>query len=321
MEKSVKIAVLDATPLDADRDLDWTPLREIGDLTLHAQTPASETIARLAGVTAAYTNKVRLGEAEFAASPSLKFVSTLSTGFDIVDIAAARAHGVTVCNVPGYSTPSTAQTAIALLLELANHVGDHAAKVREGEWTRRGIWSWWNEGAVELDGKTLVIVGMGAIGSRVAAVASALGMNVIPAQIPGRSYPPDTDRVPLLDALRHADAVSLHCPLTPETRHLMNEERLALLKQGAFLINTGRGPLVDETAVAASLTSGNLGGYAADVMSAEPPSADNPLITAPRTILTPHYAWTSRSARERMLTISVANLSTFLSGTPQNVVS
>ena len=317
----MKIVVLDAVPFDADKDLNWSPLRDIGELTLYSQTAAQETAERIAGADAVYTNKVRLGEAEFAATPSLKFVSTLSTGFDVTDIAAARTHGVTVCNVPGYSTASTAQTAIALLLELANHVGDHAAKVRTGEWTRRNIWSWWDDGAIELAGKVLVIVGKGAIGSRVAAVASALGMTVIAAQIPGRIYPADTDHVPLHDALRQADAVSLHCPLSPDTRHLMNAQRLALLKPGAFLINAGRGPLVDETAVAMSLHAGYLGGYAADVLSDEPPPADNPLLSAPRTIITPHYAWTSRAARERMLSISIANLTAYLAGTPQNVVT
>lgn len=316
----MKIVVLDAVPLDADGDLDWTPLREIGEAALYPRTSAEETAGRIVGADAVYTNKVRLGEAHFAANPALKFVSVFATGYDVVDVAAARTHGVTVCNVPGYSTASTAQTAIALLLELANHVGDHAAKVRNGEWTRRNIWSWWDDGAIELDGKTLVIVGMGAIGSRVAAVAAALGMNVLAAQIPGRPYPTDTRHVPLSDALRIADAVSLHCPLTPDTRHLINAERLALLKPHSFLINAGRGPLVDETAVAAALWNGSLAGYAADVLSVEPPPADHPLLSAPRCIITPHYAWTSRAARERMLSVSVANLTAFLSGKPENVV-
>jgi glycerate dehydrogenase len=321
----MRIVVLETQPFDADGDLDWGPLRGLGDLTLYPRTRPDEAAARVAGADAVYTNKVRLGPAEFdAAGPSLRFVGVLATGYDVVDVAAARARGVTVCNVPGYSTPSTAQTAVALLLELCSRVGEHAAAVREGEWAHRGVWSFWHRAPVELDGKTLCVIGMGQVGRRVAAVASALGMDVITAALPGREeasgsspYP----RVPLDAALARADAVSLHVPLTPATRGLMDAERLALLKPGALLVNTGRGPLVDEAAVAAALRSNRLGGYAADVLSTEPPADDNPLLSAPNCLVTPHYAWASRESRSRLMAESVENLRAFLAGRPRNVVS
>jgi glycerate dehydrogenase len=319
----VKIAVLETLPLDADGDMDWEPLRALGDVTLHGRTAPEETAVRVAGADVVISNKVRLGPAEMdAAGPNLRLVSVLATGYDVVDVTAARERGVTVCNVPGYSTPSTAQTAVALLLELACRVGDHAARVRVGDWTRSGTWTFWDPAPVELDGKTLVLVGLGQVGGRVARVAEALGMRVIAANLPGRTggsgpYP----RLPLDAALRVADAISLHIPLTSETRGLLNAGRVALLKPSAFVVNTARGPVVDEAAVADALHAGRLAGYAADVLSTEPPLADNPLLSAPRCLITPHYAWASRESRSRLLAESVENVRAFLAGSPRNVVS
>jgi glycerate dehydrogenase len=319
----MKIVVLDSLPLDADHDLDWSPLRSLGNLTLYERTAPEEINARIADADAIYTNKVRLSGEHFVTAPSLRLVSVLATGYDIIDLAAAKAAGVTVCNVPGYSTPSTAQTAIALLLELCQHIGHHAGEVREGQWQARGIWSFWDRTPIELDGKTLAIIGMGKVGGRVAQISEALGMSVIAASLPGReeksnAYP--YPRLPLSEALRMSDVVSLHCPLTPETRGLLNAERLALLKPSALVVNTARGPVVDEAAVAEALHTHRLAGYAADVLSTEPPAPDNPLLSAPRAYITPHLAWASRESRSRLLAISVENLRAFAAGSPQNVV-
>lgn len=316
----MKIVVLDAQPLDAG-DIDWAPLRALGDLTLYPGTSPQEVAARIADAEVVYTNKVRLSDQSFAAAPRLRLVSVLATGYDVIDLDAAQRRGVTVCNVPGYATPATAQTTIALLLELTHQVGAHAAAVRAGAWTRSGRWSFWNQPLIELADKTLAIVGLGAIGSRVAETAKALGMRIVAAQLPGRAgragiYP----RLPLDEAFAAADVVSLHCPLTPETRGMVNADRLARMKPTVLLLNTARGPLVDEAAVAAALHAGRLAGYATDVLSREPPDAGNPLLSAPNCLVTPHFGWASRESRQRLLAASVENLHAFLAGTPRNVI-
>ncbi len=320
---NLKIVVLDALPLDAEGDMDWSPLREMGELILYPQTQPDETAGRIAGASAILTNKVRLTADYFANAPTIRLVSVLATGYDIVDVVAARNHGVTVCNVPGYSTPSTAQATIALLLELCHYAGDHAIRVREGGWTEANAWSFWLRSPVELAGKTLLIVGLGAVGRRVGRIAEAMGMQVFAAQLPGRETTGTADipRVLLEEALPRADVISLHCPLTPETHGLMNTERLAQLKSGAFLINTARGALVEDAAIVAALESGHLGGYAADVLSIEPPLANHPLFSAPRCIVTPHSAWASHASRSRLLAESIENLRSFHAGLPRNVVS
>jgi glycerate dehydrogenase len=325
----MKIVVLDSHPMDGG-DLNWTPLRALAadpnGLVLHEQTAPEQVAERITGATVVCTNKVRLDSRAFAAAaPTLRLVSVLATGYNIVDTDAARAHGVTVCNVPGYSTASTAQATIALLLELAHGVGAHARRVRDGAWQQAGIWSFSDRPLVELDGKTLVVVGLGAIGGRVARIASALGMNVVAAQLPGRPAAADNaspyPRLPLNEALPLADAVTLHCPLTPQTHGLMNEARLAGLRPTAFLVNTARGPLVDEHAIALALHAGRLAGYAADVLSVEPPPPDHPLLNAPNCLVTPHLAWATRESRERLLRATVENVRAFVAGTPQNVVA
>lgn len=320
----MKIVVLETLPLDADHDLDWSPLRALGDVSLWERTRPEETATRIAGADALFTNKVRLGAAEMdAAGQGLRFIGVTATGYDVVDIAEARRRGITVCNVPSYSAAITAQTAVALLLELAQRAGLHAEAVRAGEWQRRGVWSFWLTPQIELEGKTLAIVGLGAIGGRVARVAEALGMHVLAAQLSHRPSRTESrfPRIPLDEALAQADAVSLHIPLTPDTRHLFDAARLARMKPGALLVNAARGPVVDDAAVADALNAGHLAGYAADVLTTEPPAPDNPLLTAPNCLLTPHLAWTSRPARERLLTTSIENLRRFLAGQPQNVVS
>jgi glycerate dehydrogenase len=320
----LKIVVLDSLPLDADHDLDWSPLTSYGVVDRFESTSPTETAERIAGAAAVFTNKVRMGAPEMdAAGGSLRFIGVLATGYDVVDVAAARARGITVANVPGYSGAFTAQTTIALLLELCQQAGRHAEAVRAGEWQRRAIWSFWLSPQIELEGRTLAVLGLGAIGVRVARIAEALGMHVIIGKMPDR---PDRvserwPRLPLDEALTQADAITLHVPLAPATRGLINTGRLARMRHGALLVNAARGLVVDEAAVARALHSGHLGGYAADVVTTEPPAANNPLLTAPNCLLTPHLGWSSKPARERLLAISAENLRRYLSGMPQNLVS
>lgn len=318
----MNITVLDARPLD-DGDLDWEPLRALGQVTLHPGTRPEDIAARIDDADVIFTNKVPLRAAAFEAATRLKLVSVLATGYDIVDISAALTRGVTVCNVPAYSTASTTQTTIALLLELCHRAGAHSEAVHAGEWSRSPTFAFWKYPLLDLEGKTLLVVGTGAIGRRVAAVAEALGMKIIAARLPGREAASDDKwmRMPLDEALPLADVVSLHCPMTPQTRGLMSAERLAQLKKGALLINAARGPIIDENAVRAALDSGWLGGFAADVLASEPPPANHPLFGAPNCILTPHIAWATPDSRRRNLDISVQNLRAFLDGTPQNVVA
>jgi glycerate dehydrogenase len=312
----VRIVALDTDP--AFTNLDTAPLEVLGSYEGFAATGSDTLAARIADADIVLTNKVRLGAEQFAAAPRLKLVSVLATGYDMVDAAAAKAAGVAVCNVAGYSTASTAQTAIGLLLALTQGIAVNSALCADGEWTRRGIWSWSAVPLCELDGKTLAIVGYGAIGKRVGAIAAALGMNVVPVALPGREKP---GHVALADALPIADVVSLNCPLTDSTRGLVNADFLNQLKPGARIVNAARGPVVDETAVAAALRAGTLAGYATDVLATEPPPADHPLVGAPNCVITPHLAWASVEARTRLLAETAANIAAFLAGNPRNRVA
>jgi glycerate dehydrogenase len=316
---SMKIVVLDAKPLDVG-DMDWTPLNALGDVTRHPNTAPGQTIERVRDAQAIFSNKVFVGAAEMGAAPELKFIGVLATGYNNVDIEAARQRGITVCNVPGYGTNFVAQTTIALLLELCQRVGAHDAAIRAGQWQREGAFSFWNGPLVDLEGKTLLIIGLGAIGKRVAQIANALGLNVIAAQLPGRNRDDSFPRLPLEEALPLADVISLHCPLTPQTQELINTQTLRLFKPSALLINTARGLLVNDHDLAFALQNGQLAGYAADVLSAEPPPENHPLLHAPNCILTPHFSWASPESRQRLLNIAIENLRRFLQGTPQNVV-
>jgi glycerate dehydrogenase len=280
-------------------------------------------VARVADAEVLFSNKVKLPRAAIEAAPHLKMIGVLATGYDIVDLEAAREKNVVVCNVPSYSAAFTAQTTWALILELAHRVGAHDSAVKDGQWSRQEYFSFWNYPLIELDGKTLLIVGLGNIGRRVATIGKAFGMKVLAAQLPGRAAKSDAEfpYIPLEKGLAEADVVSLHCPLSPQTRELINAERLQLLKPSTLLVNVSRGLLVDEAALAAALEEKRLAGYAADVLSAEPPPDSNPLLHAPNCIVTPHLAWASIECRRRILETSVGNLRAFLNGTPQNVVS
>lgn len=323
----MKIALLDSEPAlgssrapgAATSDLDLSELEALGSVVSFRNTRSEEILTHAEDAAILITNKVRLFEPEFAALPHLRMVSILATGTDAVDLQAAARHGVVVSNVPAYSTDSAAQHTIALLLELTNQVGLHAEDVRGGNWTSAPSFSYSLTPLIELSGLTFGLIGYGAIGKRVAEVAEALGMRVL---ISTRTRPAGDPRfVERDELLASSDIVSLHVPLTPDTRHLIGEESLARMKPGAFLINVGRGGLLDERAVRSALESGHLGALAADVLSEEPPRADHPLVGAPRTILTPHLAWATRAARSRLLHETAENIGAFLAGKPRNVVS
>jgi glycerate dehydrogenase len=278
-------------------------------------------VARASGHALVLTNKVRLSSAEIEKLPDLKYIGVLATGTNNIDLRAAEARGVVVTNAPDYSTASVAQLTLALMLELTLGVGSHCAGVRAGKWSRSADFSYTEAPLIELDGMTLGIVGYGRIGRRVAALGRALGMSILVTTRSRREDEPGIRFVDLRTLLGESDVVTLHCPLTEDTQYLMRAERLDQMKPTAYLINTGRGPLIDEPALAKALNEGRLAGAAVDVLSSEPPAADNPLFTAPNCVLTPHLGWATVAARKRLMDIVVDNIQAFLAGTPRNVVT
>ncbi|HTO20319.1 MAG TPA: 2-hydroxyacid dehydrogenase [Pseudomonas sp.] len=315
---SLTAVFLDSATLD---DLDFSALHASFDrLTLHSASAPGQVIERLHGAQVAISNKVPLTEQVLAACPELRLVLISATGTNNVDLAAARARGITVCNCQGYGTASVAQHCLMLLLALAGNLTDYQAAVRAGRWQQAPQFCLLDFPIVELAGKTLGILGHGELGGAVARLAEAFGMRVLLGQLPGRPARPGY--LPLDQLLPQVDALSLHCPLTEQTRHLIGARELALLKPGALLINTARGGLVDEQALADALRSGHLGGAASDVLSEEPPRNGNPLLAPdiPRLILTPHCAWGSREARQRILEQLAENARAFRAGAPLRVV-
>ncbi len=316
----MNIVVLDGFTLNPG-DLSWAALKGLGPCKVYDRTPPDQVISRAATAEIILTNKTVVTSAALEHLPKLKYIGVLATGTNVVDLAAARERGIPVTNVPAYGTKSVAQATFALLLELAHHAGPHAASVREGRWTTNPDWCYWDFPLVELEGLTMGIVGLGRIGCAVSELARAFGMNIL-AHGPRVKSAPDYVRLVELNCLfRESDVVSLHCPLTPQTKHLVNADRLALMKRSAFLLNTSRGPLVDEPALAGALNQGKLAGAGLDVLSVEPPPADHPLLRAKNCIITPHNAWATRAARERLMRIAVENARAFLAGNPQNVVN
>lgn len=317
----MKIVLLDAHTANPG-DVSWSPFESIGPCDIHPRTPLEETVARCAGATAIITNKAPITREIIAALPDLRYIGVIATGFNVVDTVAAKERGIPVTNVPGYGTPAVAQHVFALILELANHVGAAAADVRAGGWQRCPDFCYWDQPIIELAGKTLGIVGYGGIGAAVARIGAAFGMRVLasrrswPTPPPPGIEPADTDTL-----FRHSDVLSLHCPLTDDTKHLINERTLGLMKPTSLLINTGRGPLVDEAALAAALNAGTIAGAGLDVLSVEPPKQPNPLQQAKNCLITPHVAWASREARTRLIDACAANLRAFLAGKPVHVVN
>lgn len=313
----MNIVVLDGYKLNPG-DLSWDGLHALGACTIHDRTAPGDIVARALGAEIVLTNKCPLRAATIAQLPALRYIGVTATGFNVVDAAAARARGIPVCNVPDYGTRAVAQHTFALILELTNAAGHHARTVREGRWVASADWCYWDRPLVELDGRTLGIVGWGRIGRAVAELGRAFGMKILAAS---RRETPGAEQVSLDELFRRSDVVSLHCPLTPDTAGLVNAARLALMRRSAFLINTSRGPLIVDADLAAALESGRLAGAAVDVLSAEPPAAGNPLLAAKNCLITPHNAWAAGAARARLLETSVANVRAFLDGRPTNVVN
>jgi len=315
------IVVLDGHTLNPG-DLDWEPLTDLGDCTIHERTAVHQIVDRCHGAEAVLTNKVPFSAKTLAALPDLRYIGVVATGYNIVDTEAARRLGITVTNVPAYSTASVAQTVFAHILNISQRVDHYARETRDGVWTAAPDFSYWNTPLVELAGKTLGIIGYGQIGRAVGNLGHAFGMQVIAAsRSPIRQCPDWLKQVTIDYTFSNADFLSLHCPLTPDTEGLVNTRRLGMMKRSAVLINTGRGPLVDETALAAALRHGKLAAAGLDVLSSEPPSADNPLLEVANCYITPHQGWATREARIRLYDTVVANLRAWKASKAQNVVS
>jgi glycerate dehydrogenase len=315
------IVVLDGHTLNPG-DLDWAELKVLGTYSVHPRTAREEILERAENAEIILTNKVVLDADTIEALPKLQYIGVLATGYNVVDLEAARDKGIVVTNIPGYSTDSVCQMVFALLLEMTQQVGHHAHMVRTGAWSANPDFSFFDRPLLELTGKTFGLVGFGQIGRQVAQVAAAFGMQVQVSTANPDHYK-EEKRYKFIDVdtlFTDSDVISLNCPLTPETKNLVNTARLARVKQGALLINTGRGDLVDEAAVAEALADGYLGGYAADVLCNEPPSSDNPLLNAPHCFITPHNAWATGEARRRLLTIALDNIKAFKNGAPKNRV-
>lgn len=316
----MKIVVLDGATLSGD-DLSWEGLQALGDCTVYERTPAELTVSRAQGAQIVLTNKVVLDAATLAQLPELRYVGVLATGVNVVDVAAAKAHGIVVTNVPGYSTPSVVQMTFALLFELTNRVGLHAELNRSGRWSAAPDFCYWQTPQVEIAGLTLGIIGYGAIGRGVAQVGRAFGMKIlVHTRSPEKIGEPALPCVDLETLLARSDVVSLHCPLTEATRQLIDAPRLAMMQPSAWLLNTGRGQLIDESALASALATGTIAGAGLDTLATEPPSSDHPLLAAPNCVVTPHIAWATGAARQRLLATVLDNLRAYLHGTPQNRV-
>lgn len=317
----MKIVILDGYSVNPG-DLDWTALQAMGELVVYDRTSLDEIVTRCQEAEVVLTNKVPFTAETIAQLPDLRYIGVLATGYNIIDTQAAATHGVVVTNIPAYSTDSVAQMVFAHLLHITNRVGDYAAQNRAGRWSRSADFCYWDTPLIELSGKRMGIVGLGHTGAATAHIAQAFGLTVYAytskavEQLPGYIHKASLDEL-----FSECDVVSLHCPLNEETRHMVDAARLKMMKPSAILINTGRGPLVDEQAVADALNEGRLAAFGADVLDVEPARADNPLLTARNSYLTPHIAWATYEARKRLLDICVENVAAFVAGAPIHVVS
>ncbi len=316
----MNIVVLDGGTTNPG-DLSWEPLERLGNLTVYHETPSQLVLERLRNAQAVILNRNVLGREEFSQLPQLRYVGTLATGYNTIDTQAAREFGITVCNVPHYCETSVAQHALALLLCLCNKVQRSSDLTRAGHWTQAVEESHQSLLPIELAGKTLGLVGFGSTGQRMAQLGLALGMEVLLYSRTQKPAPEGCRWIDLETLFKKSDVVSLHCPLTEETRGLVSREHLAMMKPTAFLINTARGAVVDESALAQALNEGRLAGAGVDVFTQEPPAPDHPLLGAKNCVLTPHVAWATREARERLIETVAENLQRYMEGKPQNVVS
>ena len=320
LQTRMNIVILDAFTANPG-DLSWAELEHMGHLTVYDRTPAADTVSRCLDADIVLTNKVCLRRPELGQLPRLKYIGVLATGYNVVDITAASQRGIVVTNVPAYSTDSVAQMVFAHLLNVTNRTGHYARLVRQGQWSNSTDFCFWDTPLTELSGKTFGIVGLGHIGQQVAHIAQSFGMNVIAYTSKSASQlPPGVSKVAIVDLFSQSDILSLHCPLTPDTHHLVNARTLATMKPTAILINTGRGPLVDEAATAEALSQGRLAAFCADVLTEEPPRNGSPLMACSNAFITPHIAWATREARQRLIAVATSNVQAFLSGRPQNHV-
>jgi len=318
----MKIVILDGYA-ENPGDLSWDSIGQFGELTVYDRTPEAEILNRIGNAEVIFTNKTPLTRDVFEACPSIKYVGVLATGYNIVDVAAAKEFGVIVTSIPTYGTAAVAQYVFALLLELCHHVGHHSSTVKEGRWSSSADWCYWDYPLIELARKTMGIIGFGRIGKATANIAVAMGLRVL-------VY--DTKRDPAVETahiqyagldvlLRESDVISLHCPLFESTREIIRSETIAKMKDNVLLINTARGPLIRDADLAAALKSGKVAGAAVDVLDEEPPKNGSPLIGARNCIVTPHIAWAPRESRARLMDIAAENLKAFLAGNPVNTVS
>ena len=312
----MKIVILDGNAVNPG-DLSWDFLQKFGTVTVYDRTPEELISRHIGDAEIVLLNKAPITQAVLDACPNIRLICVLATGYNVVDMEATRAKGITVCNVPSYSTAAVAQFTFALILELCHQIGLHSQSVHGGVWTSCPDFCYWNTPQLELAGKTLGIIGYGRIGNAVAAIAKAFGMDVL---VFSRSKKPGVTYTELDALMQKADIVTLHCPLTADTNQLINASTLAKMKPGAFLINTSRGPVLDEQAVADALCSGHLGGAAVDVASVEPIQSDSPLLTAPNCIITPHMAWAPITCRQRIMDTTRDSIRGYLSGHAVNTV-
>lgn len=317
----MKIVVMDGKGVNSG-DMSWKQIQQFGELIVYERTASEEIIDHVGDAEIVLTNKTVFDEDTIAKLKNVKYIGVLATGYNVVDLKAASKRGIVVTNIPAYSTDSVAQMTFAHILNVTNHVDHYARASRDGEWSRCPDFCYWDKPLVELAGKTIGIIGLGNIGMKVANIALNFGMNVIaytskePKEIPNGINKASIDNI-----LSDSDIISLHCPLTKQTRELINKDSIAKMKRSVIVVNTGRGPLVNEEDVANALHNGLIGAYCADVMCSEPPSADNPLFVEQNAYITPHVAWASKEARIRLMDIAEKNIHSFLSGKPINVVN
>jgi S-adenosyl-L-homocysteine hydrolase, NAD binding domain len=317
----MKIVILDGYTANPG-DYSWKALNSFGEVEIYDRTSRDEVIARAKDADMVLTNKVVLKGETLAQLPQLKYIGILATGYNIIDIDETRARGIVVTNVPAYSTDSVAQMTFAHVLNITNRIEHYADQNRKGQWSAAADFCYWDTPLSELAGKTFGIVGLGHIGQKVARIALNFGMRVIAfTSKKAEELPEGVEKANLEELLTQSDVLSLHCPLTENTREMINRQSLAKMKRGAILVNTGRGPLVNEADVAEALAEGWLAGYGSDVMSSEPPKADNPLLKQPNAFITPHIAWATAEARGRLMATAIENAKAFIAGKPQNVVN
>ena len=317
----MKIVILDGYT-ENPGDLSWEELGKLGDLTVYDRTPESEIISRIGDAEIVITNKTPLTRATLDACPNIRYIAVLATGYNVVDIAAAKEKGIPVSNVPTYGTASVGQFAIAMLLEICHHVAHHSQTVYEGKWNACADWCYWDYPLIELDGKTMGIIGFGRIGQATGKIAKAMGMKVLAYDsFPSESSKAIAEYVDLDTLLASSDVVALHCPLFPETQGIINKDTIAKMKDGVILLNNSRGPLIVEQDVADALNSGKIYAAGLDVVSTEPIRNDNPLLKAKNCFITPHISWAPKESRQRIMDCTVSNVLSFLNGAPANVVN